>query len=382
MTGPAAPSDQAAGLVAALDASGRTVDDLAAVLPLPDGVSVEDVLAGRHNLSMDGLLVAAAFLDAPVSVVAGRVPPSRSLAVSLRLGQVETAAGMAGTLAKAAAVLSYRDLIVSWDGPPSRPLEGFAPSRDRHAITAGRNSAARVRDLLGLADTDPLADLIRLVEAQGHPVLHADLPEGVHGVAVRDERLEGPVWAVLVAVSVPWTRQRWTIAHELSHVLHADAGQVVVEHAEAGDALPEVRAEAFARHLLLPPAALAQAARRSGRDWLRTVPQVMVDYGISRAAVVNALVADGIVAQHELAAVNQSGVSDMVSRAGLQDRWRELSAREHETQGSPWLVGRAADLYARGLVGADVVADLMDTDEPTAVAELRRLGWQPAHVDA
>jgi hypothetical protein len=124
------------------------------------------------------------------------------------MGEVEAASGLEETLSYAAKVLSHRELIAAWDAPPQSPLAGFAPSRHRHAISAGEISANRVRDLLGLGEADPVGDLVGLIENHGIPVVHRDLPKDVHGLAVRDERSDGAAWVVFAAVSVPWTRQR------------------------------------------------------------------------------------------------------------------------------------------------------------------------------
>ncbi|MDP9164585.1 MAG: ImmA/IrrE family metallo-endopeptidase [Actinomycetota bacterium] len=381
MTVPFSPhSGQAAGLAAALEASGLDRSFLSG-LPLPPGVALDDVLSGEVLLGMDGLIAASLLTDTPISVLTGRAPASSSLSMSLRLGQFETAHDLEGTVENAAMVLAHRALVVRWLGEPQRPLQGFAPSRDRFALAAGRISAQRVRDVLAYRDIDPFGDVVELLEAEGHPVMHREMPDGVHGLALRKSDADGAAtaWAVYVAVSVPWTRQRWTLAHELSHVLHDDIGQMVVETETESEALPEVRAEAFARHLLLPPEALAAALpQRPAREgWRAVVGRLVVLFGVSRKAIVKALVADGHATDEELTPVSQALVRDLIEAAGAQEEWDALAARQHEPQGSPWLVGSTAELYATGLVDVRVVADLMDLEPDDARTRLHATGWAP-----
>jgi len=378
-------SGQAAGLGAALAASGLERSALAGI-PLPPGASQEDVFSGEVLLGMDGLIAVSLLTDTPIRVLTGRAPASSSLSVSLRLGEFDTADNLGGTLAHAARILSHRALIVRWLGAPAMPLAGFAPSRHRHALTAGAVSAQRVRDVLGYGETDPLGDVAELIEAQGWPVTHRDMPEGVHGLAVRETGGDGAAtaWAVYAAVSVPWTRQRWTLAHELSHALHDDIGRVVVETAAESEALPEIQAEAFARHLLLPPAALAAALpshpERGG--WEAVVGGLIVEFGVSRRAVVKCLVADGHATADELARVSAAAVRDLIGDADARERWDALAGRQDEPQGSPWLVAGAAELYAQGLVDVRVVAELMDVEPDGAADRLHALGWAPSAAAA
>lgn len=373
-------SGQAAGLAAALAASGLDASELAAV-PLPPGARLEDVLSGEVLLGMDGLIAVSLLTDTPIRVITGRAPASSSLSVSLRLGEFDTADDLGATLAHAARVLSHRALIVRWLGEPSMPLAGFAASRHRFALAAGEISAQRVRDVLGYGETDPLGDVTELLESQGWPVTHRMMPEGVHGLAVRESGADGAAtaWAVYAAVSVPWTRQRWTLAHEMSHVLHDDIGQYVVETADEGEALPEVRAEAFARHLLLPPAALAAAlpADARARGWDAVVGGLIVEFGVSRRAVVKSLISDGHATADDLARVTAAPVALLIDAAGARERWNALAERQHEPQGSPWLVAGAAELYAQGLADVRVVADVMDVEPGDAAERLASLGWAP-----
>jgi len=380
-TGPA--STPAAGFAAAIEAIGRTPADLDLELPFPEGVTTQDILTGSHQPGLDVLLAASVVTGTSVEVLSGWLAPQVPLTLSLRSDRGQQSFELEAALDDVATVLTARDVVAAWSpgAPDTTPLRGFAPSPQHFGPDAGRQSAERVRDVLVIGD-DPLGDLVGLVEAQGHPVLRRVLPQGTHGLTVREERLDGPVWAVVVAVGVPWTRQRYTLAHEFCHVLHSDPGRVLVELADPGLDVPEVRAEAFARHLLLPEEGVRREVGRvtAATDWAAMVVHLMLTFGASRKAVVKALVADGLATTDSVARILDARVDDLVRSAGREREWAEYARYEHTPQGSPALTAAAAELYAQGKVGVRVVAGLMGLSEPETVHELARLGYAPVAV--
>lgn len=378
-TSPAATP--ALGFAAALRSSGLSAGDLDDVLPLPEGTTTLDILAGTYAPGMDVLVAAAAFTGTSVEVLSGWLAPQAPLTLSLRSDRGQESFELDAALADVERAMAAQDVVAAWSpgAADTSPLVGFAPSPAWYGPEAGRESAERVRDVLGIGN-EPLGDLIGLVEAQGHPVLHRALPDGTHGLTVREERLDGPVWAVVVAIGVPWTRQRYTLAHEFCHVLHADPGRVMVELASPGLDVQEVRAEAFARHLLLPQVGLRDEVGRvtAATDWDSTVVHLMLTFGVSRTVVVKALIADGIAPAERLQGVLDAHVGDMVRRADRAGEWAVYARHEHKPQGSPALAAAAAELYAQGKVGVKVVAGLLGLPAEETVVELLRKGYAPA----
>lgn len=371
---PSSPADRIALLLTHSDVS---KEELARVLALPAGVPVDAVLTGGYQLSPADLVEVADLLDVPVTVLSGQVPINRHLGVSLRLGTVDAPDVPDDALQYADRLLRYRGLLDSWLGMQPGPLAGVDMSTDRFYKKAGQVSAERVRDGMRLGE-EPLADLVGLVEELGFPVAFRRLPDGVHGLNVRDGR-EGMVTRlIIISTQGPWTLQRYTLAHELCHALYDDDGQVIVDLVEIPDRLPELRAEAFARHLLLPARALERDVRRGrseGLPWQALTAGLMVRWGMSKRAILRALEADQLASPEETAAVRARPVDQLMADAGLTERWRELSAGQSEPSGSPWLVSRALEAYRRGWVGAHVVADLLNQDVKTTREQLVAQGW-------
>jgi Zn-dependent peptidase ImmA (M78 family) len=105
-----------------------------------------------------------------------------------------------------------------------------------------------VRDALCLGIA-PIADLAEVVERLvGVDVGAASLPEGVSGICATDPQRETTI--VLINSNDVSDRQRFTLAHELGHLVFGGGTHV---DAVDGQRTPrEITCDEFARHLLIP----------------------------------------------------------------------------------------------------------------------------------
>jgi Zn-dependent peptidase ImmA (M78 family) len=131
-----------------------------------------------------------------------------------------------------------------WAPPHGAP---FAVRSLDHAESA----AQAVRDAWNLG-ADPLPNFIDLLEERGVKVIATDL-RGIAGVTARARRPEKEPVPVIVINGAEWgERQRFTLAHELGHLV-LDV---------ARDLDPERIADRFAGALLMPAAALLPVVGR------------------------------------------------------------------------------------------------------------------------
>lgn len=377
----AAPSPRSR-IQALLERTAVTPDDVAAGMLLPEGVTLERVLDGSYEPSLSELLGAADVLDVPVGVLTGDIPADGHLGVSLRLGAVEGAEDLADALGHANRLLDRAALLDSWLGAAPAPardvLDRVMLSQHRLGKRAGAVTAERVRAALGLSDEEPVADMVGLIEDLGIPVVFLQLTDNVHGLNVRDVRSGGLRRLVLVSSADVWTKQRYTLAHEMCHALYDDADQVIVDRADEPDAIPEWRAEAFARHLLLPARAVQSAVDGRGyQTWEAVAAQLMVRFGVSRDVVVIALRETGHVPEERLGSLSAAYVEDLMRAADLAEAWRAFSQSQHADSASPTLVARAAQAYSNGWIRSDIVAELMDQNVSRTEQELASAGWLP-----
>lgn len=167
-------------------------------------------------------------------------------------------------------------------------------------------------------ETDAL--IAACAKAYGVDVAITALPDGVNGVTWQTDTFR----LILVSPSSVWTRQRFTLAHELGHILARDAQDPMVEKrirpGRVKD-LTEVRANAFASHLLMPAPEVEKRFRQAvaadgqlGRD---AFARLVVEFKVSPSALAVPLGQLGLIDK------------DVRTRSGSSPRrratrWREL----------------------------------------------------------
>ena len=135
-----------------------------------------------------------------------------------------------------------------------------SPRTTYEAVEQGERIAEAERRRLGLGG-EPIPDVAELLENEGVRVLAADLPGDVSGLAVRDSEA-----GCLVAVDgkEPWRRRRFSLAHELAHLLLDSEAASVSLRSQRKDSR-EVRANAFAAAFLMPREGMSQAIEALGK---------------------------------------------------------------------------------------------------------------------
>ena len=167
-----------------------------------------------------------------------------------------------------------------WSPPESPALGGLRWVDQGEAIAEA--ALRHVRSQGG----DPLVgDLPALVEtAFGADVAVRDLGAGFDGLAVSS----GEVKLILLSVSMVPARQRFTLAHELGHLLAGDDQEVHLDpdvHDRSKRKDPsEMRANAFAAAFLMPEESLAEAVGTGPLDAVAFAGLVHT-YGVSPSAL-------------------------------------------------------------------------------------------------
>jgi len=116
------------------------------------------------------------------------------------------------------------------------------------AVQQGQRLADEERRRFGLGQ-GPLPDLSELMESQGIRTGAVDLPDDVSGLTLIEPSVG--LFVVVNGRHHP-LRRRFSLAHEYAHVVADRERAGVISRASARDDLIEVRANAFAAHLLMP----------------------------------------------------------------------------------------------------------------------------------
>jgi transcriptional regulator with XRE-family HTH domain len=201
-------------------------------------------------------------LSVPITRLTRPNPVARRMRVAARAaGDAEQALRRAARHAEEILTLDDRmDPFLSPKGavepehPATRRPACDLPSAALPPEEQGRTLADSVRAALGLG-IGPLTDLTEPAERHlGVDTAFLDLPAGVSGFTALDPVRD--VTLVIVNTGDVPERQRFTLAHELGHVLFGDGTHA---HRVGGERTPEEkRCDAFARHLLAP----AEGVRR------------------------------------------------------------------------------------------------------------------------
>ncbi|MGB3303953.1 MAG: ImmA/IrrE family metallo-endopeptidase [Gordonia sp. (in: high G+C Gram-positive bacteria)] len=163
-------------------------------------------------------------------------------------------------------------------------------------------AAAAAREMLNVGPDAPIADLTHLMERSGIPVMMRSERFGSQGLEGNsrgrlEKHLGCSVWIgefrerPLVASREldSWERTRWTLAHELGHLmLHRNAGEMTDER--------EQEASRFASEFLAPYAH-ASASLRSAPSLVNLLP-VKMKWGISLGALLRHFYESGAMDEH------------------------------------------------------------------------------------
>lgn len=348
-----------------------------------------DVLDGRRDATRVELARLAAYTQVPLAVLSGVVRPEQSMAVALRAGLLDSPTAVEPVLQRTRRLLEHFRLLASWyphevDQRLDYGEKMFrARVDDTYIKRSSQRTAQYLRALLKLEHTQPVGDLREIIESLGVPVFFTELPENIHGVTAHEDLDQRWRALILVNSNDNWTRQRYTLAHELGHVIFRDSQPVIVDDNEEVDEtnLVEFRAECFARYFLAPNEAVDKfkVANLSNTAIDKAVAQTMLHFGISRPAAVRAL-AESFNQPHEFleSSLPSGSVRALMTTCGYSNEWKAASAGQHDQGASPWLLELALAAYQDSYVSTQVVADILGrSDEIDAVeAELITQGWK------
>lgn len=224
----------------------------------------------------------------------------------------------------------------------------------------------------------PLGDLVTVVEqAAGIDVAVVDVEPDEHGMTMRDPA-RGAVFVAVARTPHPM-RQRSTLAHELGHVLFGDwvgAGQQDWADRTGG----EVRANAFARHLLVPAGGLREflgdrpAAEQSTLS--AVVQRFLVSPAIAAIALHDARYVDEAVKNEWMGLTTPV----LAARFGWSDQYRALQEQSNRTRAPQRLLARAVQGYLSNVVSVQALANLRGIDPEKVEAELNEAGLVPGQA--
>ncbi|MGH3489982.1 MAG: helix-turn-helix domain-containing protein [Actinopolymorphaceae bacterium] len=345
---------------ALIESSGLTQSAFAARAGL-DASKMSKSLSGVRRFTSLDLAHIAELGDVTVDwLLAGKAgtPAVAARAANLHDGGVDAAVGEATRLAQGREDLAFLGYERS-PGPVS------VVGRRHRKARNGARLAARIVDELRTAGGDPLArDLASVVEYYfGIDVALSGIPAGCDGLAWRDRHAQ----LILVATTEYPTRQRFTIAHELGHLLAGDDQALSIDRdvmdPERRRHPSEVTANAFAAAFLLPDDTLREALPVGGGLSLDAFAALVMRFSVSPSTLAYRLHALGLITtamREEFRTQTTAACAFRVGRSGEFADWIESSRRSRlpatlvRDTFTAYLDGKSTLRPFANLVGVDV----------------------------
>jgi hypothetical protein len=153
---------------------------------------------------------------------------------------------------------------------------------------------------------------------------------------------------ILVGSGKPSSRQRFTLAHELTHCLVDDLDPLYVdERGVRARGLAEMRANAFAAHLLMPEPGVRAAIEGVVDDAERAV-RVALTFGASVSAAAYQLGNLGMLAEAARDRLIDAGSKPLLLRYALPSDWQQDGSGRGRIRPPTRLHGRATLAFRRG----------------------------------
>lgn len=220
----------------------------------------------------------------------------------------------------------------------------------------------------------PLGDLVTILEQEAEvdvAILEAGRDE--HGLTMRDPE-RGAVFIAVAKTRHPM-RQRSSLAHELAHVLFGDWAQKPVT-----DRSPEeIRADAFARHLLIPQEGLREVLGVPSAATIdrQVLSDVVVRFLVSPAMAAIALHQGGYIQASTKGEWMSLSSQQVASLFGWSDHYAALQDESDRTRAPRRLLARATKGYAEGVVSLETIASLRQLPAPVVIQDLEAAGVRP-----
>lgn len=371
---------------------------LAATLGVSEAV-VSRLMAGDRKLSAAELGAIADLLKTSTGYLLGRTTADvRPFAVAARLGRTQHEAELDPVLARAQSLLELRGLLSRLVEAPTREsgVQVELPSTSMFK-DAGDEMGERLRAALGLGD-EPVEDLVELTETKfGVDVSLEPLPEALHGVFITDPTPgDAARVAVMLVNSVDtYGRQRFTLAHELGHLLFGDAELYWADYRKSDAGGPgffkELRANHFASSFLMPAGGVRALASELGAlpgdirerhfALARLVVETSLRFGVSVEAAELRLDNLRMLSPPDKSFVMGQGMLTLVDMAGRNTDRGRLSELQDIVAPPPGLRDQALFAYTEGMVGIEPLARLWRSGDVEGLrAQLAEAGWEPAYA--
>lgn len=300
---------------------------------------------------------------------------ANELGLAARAEETQDSEALTVALSRVRELLRFDRLLNDLGAPADERLTVPSPPpfSSRSGKDQGKELAVWLRGELRLGH-GPITDLPDLIEDEmGLDVALEPLLQGLSGLCVVT-----PSAALLVADSSAVVgRQRFTLAHELCHLLAGDPEPVVVDEQLFTKSPREVRANSFAAHFLMPEPGIRRAVK--GRTLSgRVAAELQYEFSVSLEALAWHLANLGFLTDARRRSLLASTPKVLAFQHGYVSQWQAAEQLRGLVRPPLRLVRRGFDAYRRGLIGIEPLANLLRHDDVEGLRrELESVGVGP-----
>ena len=246
------------------------------------------------------------------------------------------------------------------DEPKSLPT----PPRGTRYVVAAEQLAATAGALIGspVSQLDWPGLLASVERAFDVNIAVDELAEGIDGLSL----IDGDTRIVVIAPTDRSGRQRFTLAHELGHILFRDGGRHVIEEqlfeTKSHD---ESRANAFAASFLMPKDEISEWL--VGRDPVDVFSELVWDFRVSPDSMAWRLFNLELISAQDRAALSSKTLSRVARSLDRVDEHLARIEASRSMRAAASLADAYIGAYLAGLVGSGPVSDVSGL--PTEVIE-------------
>ncbi|VEI13829.1 ImmA/IrrE family metallo-endopeptidase [Trueperella bialowiezensis] len=210
----------------------------------------------------------------------------------------------------------------------------------------GRELAMKLREERGLASSPiSFAELEDLVPCD---VVVTDMPDGVDGLTLRDPQT-GNVLIGIATSRAPF-RQRFTLAHEIGHILAGDVSTSTSIHECTPRSAEETRAHSFARHLLCPVSGIASDQTIKNMHKTEMLSRVVRKFKVSPEVAAYQLEAAGLITADDVKELGKHTANALAARWGWINEYNDYVEFASKPHVSRRLVEDVTTAYLEGQV--------------------------------
>lgn len=339
-----------------IDASGRSQSAFAQAIGL-EPTKLSKALAGTRRFTPLELALIAEEGRTSTDWLLGGAPERPTLAA--RVAQASTSDVIAQAGARAEELDEVYETLLAGGRSRRTPPQIMPAGAAGRMIDQGANLAGlALQAVADAGESERLAAAQPLVIERvfGVDVAIEGFPEGLDGLAwCRDGfRL------ILVSNAVSWTRQRFTLAHELGHVLAGDAQDLRVDLDVMAPSSrrehTEMRANAFASAFLMPAQRITESWRDAGQD---TFARLVGELRVSPSALSWRLHNLGLVDEVQRRQLCRLTLRECAERGGWAEEHLTLTRSQSDVRRPGLLSREVLDAFAHGEVSARVAARVL-----------------------